>query len=182
MKTLHKIILSIIILFLLTVTTFGQNKQGEIKNIKEQFKKINQDTTYSILTLNNKEFLEQMTDGGGELKGYFKKKTLSKVFERIGLSYGVLTTEYYFNYGKLIFVYEKEDDFPYVESTGTLDYSKTETSFEGRYYFVKNKLIESNIKGKKRISEKTDFDTLKKEKELLLSAENRFKLLTKNIK
>jgi len=173
----------LIVLFLFTpLLFFGQNKDKIIENIRINFKKINQDKTYSILTLENEEFLGQMTDGGGELRGFFKNNSLIKIFERVGLSYCVTSFEYYFLNGKLIFVYEKEDDFPYNEKLGSLDYTKTDKVFEGRYYFNENKMIESKIIGEKRIQNEIDSNREKKGEMIFESAMDRYKLLVEKNK
>ncbi len=163
----------------LSVIVFSQNKDAKIKHIQEKVKIINQDTTYLALTIDNEEFLEQMTDGGGQLTGYFKGKTLYKIHKRIGLSYCVLTTEYYFEDEKLIFVYEQEDVFPYIDSLATLDYTRTKTSFKARFYFKNKRLIEKKTEGEKRILDFIVFDSQTKEDQLLRSAKNEFDLLNR---
>jgi len=180
MTTSTRITFTIILSLSLTFSVFAQNKK--IKEIRKKFQTINRDTTYSTLTLNNEEFLEQMTDGGGQLTGYFKYQNIDKIHERIGLSYGVLTREYYLEEGQLIFVFEKEDTFPYVDSLAALDYTKTETAFEGRYYFDNGKLIKTKIKGEKRFPDKLVFDSQTKEGALLASAVSNAELLTEKKK
>ncbi|MDZ7741071.1 MAG: hypothetical protein U5Q03_04795 [Bacteroidota bacterium] len=175
MKLLTQITLSFMLTVLMFSTASGQD--NKIAEIRHKFKTINQDTTYTTMTLDNEEFLEQMTDGGGQLTGYFKGDTIYKIHERIGVSYCVRTFEYYFWNGQLIFVFEKEDAFPYVDSLATLDYTSTETTFEGRYYFDQGKLIDTKIKGEKRISD--DVANFKaREKKLLSSAKDNVDILT----
>ena len=123
------------------------------KNIQEEVQLIDNEKDYQIKTLNNEQFLGHMTDGGGQLIGYFKNGKISKIIERLGLSYGVKTYEYYFLNEKLILVSEKEEDFPDTNNTGTLDYTKVELAFEGHYYFNEEKLITAEITGKKRFPE-----------------------------
>jgi hypothetical protein len=151
----------------------------KIQDIREKFQSINRDKNYTVLTLNNEEFLEQMTEGGGQLTGYFKGDSIYKIHERIGLSYCVLTTEYYFRNEHLIFVFEKEDVFPYIDSLATFDYTRTENTFEGRYYFDKDTLIETKIKGEKLIPDELKYDSQTKEGDLLSSAKKNVDLLKK---
>ena len=128
-------------------------------------------------TLTNEQFLGHMTEGGGELTGYFKTGQIKKIVERIGLSYCVRTFEYYFWDGQLIFVYAKEEDFPYIDSTGTLDYTKLELAFEGRYYFDNGKIIETKMTGQKRVADDKETDI---EKELLATAKQNVDSLKKS--
>ena len=123
------------------------------KKIQEEVQLIDSEKNYQIKTLNNEQFLGHMTDGGGQLIGYFENKKISKIVERLGLSYGVKTYEYYFLNEQLILVIEKEEDFPDTNNTGTLDYTKVELVFEGHYYFNEGKLITTQVTGKKRFPE-----------------------------
>lgn len=126
--------------------------QGEaIQDIREKFQQINQISDYQIILLENEEFLDPMPDGGGELKGYFRGDTLNKVYQRIGLSYGVQTTEYYFWDGQLIFVFKFEDAFGFDAELGVIDYDQVERTFEGRYYFAQWQLIKVLEKGQGRM-------------------------------
>jgi len=45
----------------------GQNKQEIIKNIRLEFQKINTDKNLKTTTIDAEEFMENATDGGGEL-------------------------------------------------------------------------------------------------------------------
>jgi hypothetical protein len=78
------------------ISAMGQDIDDKIQIIKKRFTYINKDNAYTIVTLDNEEFLEQMTDGGGQLTGYLKDGGFSKIFESIGLSYCIQTREYYF--------------------------------------------------------------------------------------
>jgi len=147
-----------------------------IKKIQEKIQLIDLEKSYQLKTLNNEKFFGQMTDGGGQLIGYFKDGKIYKIIERLGLSYGVKTYEYYFFNGQLISVNEKEEDFPDINNTGTLDYTKVEMAFQGYYYFDNEKLINSKTTGQKRFSEndKTDIEAF-----LLKIAKENVDLLTK---
>ena len=150
-------LLNTIFFFLLTLTisfqTYSQNNDILINEIKKKVQSIDQDSIYAKLTLENEEFMDQMTDNGGELIGFFKEDQILKIQEKIGVSNAVKTTNYYFSKGDLIFVNEKEEDFPYIDSLATLDYTKTEKVFEAYYYLKNNKLIKISTKGERRIAE-----------------------------
>ncbi len=157
-----KNIISVILLLVILTTAQGQTKDSIAKDIEEKFQRINLDSGYLVKTLENEQFLEHMTDGGGILTGYFKNGQINKITEQLGLSYGIKTFEFYFWDGQLIFVYEKEEDFPHIEANGSLDYNKLELVFEGRYRFNNGKLIETEIQGKKRIVDDIGIDIEKK--------------------
>ena len=156
-------------------TCFTQAKSDIIDGIRVEFKYINADNDLKKVTLENEEFLENMTDGGGELTGYFNKGQIKKFPQWVDLSNGNKTTEFYFKNGHLIFVYEKFASFPFNTKTEQLDHTKTETTFEGRYYFHNNKLIDYRTTGHNRFED----DTIDPEKTLLKEASKDVKQLTK---
>lgn len=125
------------------------------KNILKSVQLIDSTKDYEIITLNNEEFLGHTTDGGGQLTGYFKDNEVSKIIERVGLSYGAMNLEYYFLNGKLIFVNEREGNFPDSNNDGTLNHTKLETVFQKHYYFHEEKLIDSQTTGERRFSADT---------------------------
>ena len=116
-----------------------------------------------------------MTDGGGELTGFYKNKEIKKIYEWIGLSNGISIKEYYFDKGQLIFVYEKFDSFVFDDKKNELDLTKTKTNFEGRYYFSNKKQFSKSMKGNKHLAGQQTST----EKSLLESADDNMKLLNK---
>lgn len=151
-------VLVVVLIALLNYDSFfinsnvNNNNQSEnsIEDIRLIVSQIDSGLDYETITLNNEEFLEDMTDGGGQLRGYYKDGVLYKIEETLGLSYGVITYSYYFNNGNLILIHELEEDFPYSEDTGSLDYSQVAVVFSGYYYIEKESLVDYQINGKKR--------------------------------
>ena len=162
----------------LTLTTsYCQSTERLISNIRTEFKRINTEAKLRTTELNNEEFLEHMTDGGGSLTGYFENGRLVKFVEWIGLSFGNLETEYYLKNDELFFAYQEVRR--YADKEGGLpaefDYSKLITVLEGRYYFNDGELIKEIEKGtetKKRI-----FSNKFEEEKFLQQAKNRAKQL-----
>ena len=152
----------------------GQTNPDMVKEIRKEFQSINSDTAYKKVTLENEEFLENMTDGGGELTGFFKGGQIKKIYRWVGLSNGNEITEFYFKNGQLIFVYEKFNSFVYDNKKEELDHSKTETTFEGRYYFNNKKLIDLITTGHNRFEN----DAIDPEKTFLTEAMDNLKMLT----
>ena len=138
---------NIIFIFLIealsVTTTFCQNKNEKLISIRKIVQEINKDTSLKSIKLENEEFLEQALDGGGSLTGYFNGDSLVKITEWVGLSFGSKQFEYYFKKEKLVFVYATEKHFRYNDSLQTLDQTKLELTYEGRYYFANEKLFDS---------------------------------------
>lgn len=154
------IYISIISLLFVGPTLYGQDISDKYPDLIKRVGLINRDNSLTRQTLKNEEFLTHMTDGGGELTGYFKNGQIEKITRQIGLSYGIETYDYYFTNGQLIFVYELLKGFIYNESTSKFDYTKAETNFIGRYYFKDNKLIDSETTGHNRFEDDTlDIET-----------------------
>ena len=131
-------------LFLLLAIGLHANAQsapGAEQLIKERVTAINSTSDYEKVTLQGDEFLDQPTDGGGQLTGYFKNRKIEKIVERIGVSNGEYLTEYYFASDQLVFVYTKFSAHRYDETKNEFDWSKKDLVFEGRYYFSNNKAI-----------------------------------------
>jgi hypothetical protein len=134
------------------IVSFSQTRLEQIKLIRKKFEVINKDTTLKKVVLENEKFLKDMTDGGGELSGFYKGKEIKKIYEWIGLSNGISIKEFYFHNGELIFVYEKFNSFIFDDKKNEFDHSKTKMVFEGRYYFNDRKLISKSTKGDKTLA------------------------------
>jgi hypothetical protein len=145
-------------LFLWTTNiSFAQNAD-KIPAIRKTVEAINNDSGYQIRTRDNDYFAEvknEITDNGQELKGYYKNGRLKKMVYSLGLSVCMKTYEYYFLDNELIFVFEKEDDYP--EKGDGLDYSRLLNAFEARYYLDKGKVFETKVKGAQRLDEGKNF-------------------------
>jgi hypothetical protein len=134
------------------IISSGQTKDEQIKLIRKKFQQINSDTTLRKVTLESEEFLEETPDNGGELTGYYENRKIKKIYEWIGLSNGISTSEFYFDNEQLIFVFEKFDSFLFDDKKGEFDLSKTKTIFEGRFYFNNKKLFSKSTKGDKSLA------------------------------
>ena len=129
------------------------------------------------IELENEEFLENMTDGGGSLTGYFKHGDLVKIKEWVGLSYGVVQHSFYFSEGQLSYVLETENDF-YIDDSFQKDYTRFGQHFRGDYYFANNKLAGMVTLGHNRFED----DANDPEKEFLKTAAEYQKLILKRRK
>ncbi len=153
--TLQNFIIAILLTVVLAQSSNGQSKADKILSIKQTFQKINNDNSLKKKTIDDAEiFLGHAIDGGGQLIGYFKKDSVCKIFVTVGLSYGTIADEYYFNNGQLVFVYEVEKVFPANNSSDGLNHDKLQLTYEGRYYFDNDQLIDKIIKGKRHYENK----------------------------
>ena len=173
-KTAKHIFLFFLGTFILIVS-FAQTKNEQIKLVRKKFEAINKDTTLKKVGLENEEFLSDMTDGGGELTGFYKNKEIKKIYEWIGLSNGISIKEFYFDKGQLIFVYEKFDSFVFDDKKNEFDLTKPKTVFEGRYYFSNRKLFSESTKGDKSLAAQDESTG----KSLLENADHNIRLLNK---
>ena len=145
MKGLRQIIT---VIFLLNSSILsGQDISIKYNDLINRVEQIEKDNSFEKVTLENEELMSQMSDGGGELTGYFKRGKVQKITMKLGFSYGVSTSHYYFSEGKLIFIKKVLEKFPYIESEANFDYSNLVTSFVGNYYFRNEKLIDSDFRG-----------------------------------
>ncbi|WP_226789153.1 hypothetical protein [Polaribacter reichenbachii] len=93
------------------------------------------------------------TDGGGILKVWRNEKQICKIVEKIGLSYGRITTVIYLNNGIPIKIIETEENFGH--ENGELNYEKLNEVFRATIYVFDWENDESKIErtGKRVLSE-----------------------------
>lgn len=151
---MNKYIHSVFVLTLIfsSIPTYSQDNR--IEKIRQTVEKINKDLGYSKKVLDGEAFLEEATDGGGELTGYFKNGELVKISEWIGLSSCIRVTEYYLQSHHLIFTYTQEKDFAYSDSLKTFNPQKQILKMECRFYFENDKMIKNIFNGESRCSGK----------------------------
>jgi hypothetical protein len=150
-RTLYKIVF-----FLFSLPAYSQ--ENSIDRILHAVEQTNKDSGYSKKVLDGEAFLEEPTDGGGELTGYFKNGELVKIREWIGLSSCIIITEYYLQSGKLIFTYTEGSEFAYNDSLESFDYKKSVRTMECRFYFENDKMIKNIFKGESRCNGKPEVE------------------------
>ena len=127
-------------LMLLPILGYAQNFRDEHKAVFEKVKQIDAQKGVKTVLLENEEVLDQITDGGAELTGFYKNGVLVKMKLKVYLSYGISTFLYYFSDGQLFFINEVFDQFSYDKRTDKFDHSSTERNFNGNYIFQNAKL------------------------------------------
>lgn len=126
----------VVLIFCLSIFGFGQN----VDLIKRQVEMINTSKNYIVKKVPNDYFVDvknEVTDNGQELEGYFKNKELKKIVHSVGLSSTIITTQFYFDKGNLIFVLKKK--YQTIDEKGNL--LKPKLTSESRFYFVNGKVI-----------------------------------------
>ncbi len=180
MKGLTYILHVLILGLICTGDLIGQN--SDLAEIRNQFNRINSVSNFSIIELNNEEFLNAVPDGGGKLLGYFSGDSLLKMNLQLGLSYCTRQIEFYCVNDDLVFVFELENSFYYDEENAKFNHSKKGLKFEGRYYFKQGSILETIEQGEKLIPDQARYDSITKQEDLKQIFQEYFKILIKENK
>ncbi len=127
------------------------------------------------------EFVEiPVSDNSLQASGFVKDNQIYIINERFDSKRIIWLTRYYFNNSKLICVIEEEH--AYEKQNDTLKaFRLTEKTFEGKYYFYNNELIDSKTDGKKQVPDDITLLSQSKEGVLLSKAEEYRDLLNKQL-
>jgi hypothetical protein len=132
------------------------------------------DTT--LVVLNNENFTSINYDGGSQLAGVFLNNKLIKIISWFGLSYGIISCEYYLKNEDLYFVSENFKGFKYDNKAEKFDYSEFDIFARGWYLFNSFDLVDTESLGHWRFEDES-LDP----KETIISEFNDYlKLLIKN--
>ncbi|MCD4792250.1 MAG: hypothetical protein K8R54_03385, partial [Bacteroidales bacterium] len=121
-----------------------------------------------------------VSDHSVKASGFVKDNQIYIINERFDTKTTILLTTFYFNNSKLICITEEEHT--YENQNDTLNaYRLTDKSFEGKYYFYNDELIESKTTGKKQIPDEVTLLSQSKDGILLSKAEEYKDLLNKQV-
>lgn len=156
-----------IILLLVSVNCFGQlNKTYD--SIDKVIAFIDNAKFSKKIVLENEEFQNQVTDGGGILEALYINNSLSKIEVNICVLNSIHLKKYYINNDELIYVSESFGTFFYDVANDSFNYSNLENKYLGKFYFSNGKLIDSEITGYNRfLSNEQSINELSLEKNLL---------------
>lgn len=157
---MKKIITTLLLIGIVNVS-YAQTLTQKIATIRGEVQRINNGAGYKIKTLSNEEFLDEMPDGGGELKAYYRNGELVKIVEKIYLSSCISITEYFLKSGRLIFAYEQGKEWYYNEQLNKFDPKTITLKMECRFYYENSKMINSILKGQTRCSGEPNSDWAK---------------------
>ncbi|MFC6268578.1 hypothetical protein [Frigoriflavimonas asaccharolytica] len=148
----------IILLTIILISTIISAQ--ELSLIKKAVSEINKEKVYSVIEIPNDYFVDEkneVLDNGQSLEAYYKNNKLKKIVHFAGISYQNITTEYYIDKNRLIFVLEKK----YLTQGENASLNMPKLISENRYYF-KNDVIIKTIG-----QEKVDQDYIKTVKSFL---------------
>ena len=132
-------------------------------------------TGFDSLVLNNYELSEQLPDGGASVIGYYHNSKLIKLKSWFGLSYGVISREYFLKNDSLFLVIEQFNGYLYDDELNGFNYTKFDISYNGWFVFKNNLLIDMTSLGHGRFED----DSLNPERILLEEFNAYKKKLTK---
>ncbi len=139
-----------VLFFLSGLTTFAQGDGDPVTAIRKIVAQINKDSGYTVKKLDGEDFLEETTDNGATLTGYFKNGKLVKMIEWMGLSSCINITEYYLQNDQLVFAYTRGSETLYIDSLQSFDQTKQKVTMECRFYFDRGKMIKMIASGSTR--------------------------------
>ena len=144
----------ILICLLLTISSYGQDLMEKYPEIKHQKNEIDKNKSLNKIVLENEEFLEQMTDGGGILTGlYDENKEIRKIEVKVFISTGVQEYSFYLKNENLILIIDNFKRFAWNEKTSEFDYDKFDGGFSGTYLFKNKNLIDHISLGHNRFED-----------------------------
>ncbi|MCB0705173.1 MAG: hypothetical protein KDC34_07675 [Saprospiraceae bacterium] len=111
---------------------------------------------YQIVSLLNEEFMQQMTDGGGQLTAYLYDGEVHKIETLIYLSNGRITRMYYYRDDMLVLVREKEEHYLYDADTNQFNYAQTEVAHAGEFTIYEGNIIMAESFGVSELGDKQD--------------------------
>lgn len=126
--------------------------QSSISKVHDEAALIDQNNNLFVKVLNSSKYRNEMTQGAGQLLGYYAGDKIVKIIERYGLSYGLVTFTYYFSNDELMLVHETEEGFIDMQNVADKDYSNVELVFESYYYFARGDLIQTVETGSRSVS------------------------------
>ena len=174
------ILIFLVLINYFSFISFSQTLEQKKKTIRKIFQQINKDSTLKSYRLENEEFLEHATDGGGLLIGAFKDTSLVRISGTIGLSFETRIFEYYYKKGKLVFAWITEKQIMYNDTLQDIEKTKMHTIYTGRFYFDNGNLIDSVTKGHSNWNKPNQIiqDIIETSDEFMLQLKKKMKYLT----
>ena len=143
-----------LIYLILTVSSYGQNLIEKYPNIEKIKIQIDQNDSLNKIILENQEFLKQMTDGGGELKGFYDQNGIIKKIEvLIFQSTGIQEYDFYLKDENPVLIIDRFKQFAWDEKLNQIDYNKFDGGFYGTFIFRDNHLIDHISVGHNRFED-----------------------------
>lgn len=139
---------------MLTLNIQGQELIDKYPEYKSEKLKIDQNESLKSIKLENEDFLDNMTDGGGELIGFYDLTgTIRKIEVTIFISHGVQKYSFYLKEEIPFFIDDNFQQFAWNEKTSTFDYNRFDNGFHGTYIFQDGHLIDHISLGHNRFED-----------------------------
>ena len=133
----------ILITLLFSFSSFGQGLIDKYPEIKKEKIKIDQSDSLRTITIENEDFLENMTDGGGKLKGFYNtQKIIRKIEVIVYLSYGIQEYDFYLKNETPILIQDRFRQFAWDEESDSFDSNHFDVAFNGTYIFQNSHLVD----------------------------------------
>lgn len=137
-----------------TLTVQGQALIDKYPEVQAMKMKIDLNDSLKSVKMENEEFLDHMTDGGGELIGFYDSTgTIRKIKVTVFISYGVQEHVFYLNEETPILIDDTFQQFAWNEETSTFDYDRFDGGFHGTYIFQDGHLIDQISLGHNRFED-----------------------------
>lgn len=163
---------------IMTFSGIGQGlfeKYPEVQ--KEQFL-IDQNDSLLTVSIVNEEFMENWTDGGGQLNGYYTKKgSIRKIEVIIFLSYGIQEYDFYLKNESPILIEDRFKQFSWDEEKSSFDHNHFDGGFHGTYIFKNRILVDHTSLGHNRFED----DQIDIEETFIAEFDNYFNKITKQL-
>ncbi|GAB5465755.1 MAG: hypothetical protein Kapaf2KO_11910 [Candidatus Kapaibacteriales bacterium] len=135
-------------------TLSGKDLAEKYPNILSYKNNVDKDDSLVALELINEEFMEQTTDGGGELIGYYDSDSIVRKIEvTVYLSNGIQEYTYYLQNHKPLLIYDSFSQYRWDETMNSFDYTNFDLWFHGTYIFSDGELIDHISLGHNRFED-----------------------------
>ena len=139
---------------LMTLSVFGQGIIEKYPEIQIEKNQIDQNDSLETIKLENEEFLENMTDGGGRLIGpYDKNGIVRKIEVIVYISHGVQEYDFYLMDESPILIEDRFKQFAWNKESNSFDYSHFDGGFHGTYIFQNSHLKDQISLGHNRFED-----------------------------
>ncbi len=132
-------------------SSFGQGLIQKYPHVQKEKIKIDQNDSLRTVNLENEEFLENMTDGGGQLKGlYDKHGNIRKIEVIVYLSHGIQEYDFYLENETPILIEDRFKQFAWNKKLNNYNQNNFDGGFHGTYIFQNSHLIDQISLGHNR--------------------------------
>ena len=138
----------------MTFSVLGQGLFEKFPEVQNEQILIDQNDSLLTVSIENEDFLENMTDGGGHLKGFYDKNgSIRKIEVIVFISIGVQEYDFYLKNESPILIEDRFKQFSWSEETSSFDYNHFDGGFHGTYIFQNGHLVDHISLGHNRFED-----------------------------